>query len=290
MPNSRFQLSDISEKISQISDTPLEKLTFTFLDTETTGLSPKFGDRICEIALVCCLGTHIVETFDTLVNPGRSISAGASAINGITDKMVADAPGFEDIFTTVRRLMDGAILVAHNAQFDLNFLSSQFRLLGQRLPECIVLDTLILARKCYHFPSNSLGRIALSLGLETSNLHRAREDTLLTQKIFSRLLSDLSAQDINNIEKILSFQGGSIPVPKDLQIILPPLLEEAMSSERELKLRYVSAYGRKTTRIVQPLEITRFKDYLYLIAHCYLRGDQRTFRLDRILKMEVLDK
>ncbi len=290
MSNLRLQPGEIWDKISSIAGLPLSKLTYTFLDTETTGLSPKFGDRICEIALVCCVGTTIVESFSTLINPGRSISRAASAINGITDEMVAEAPAFANISKDIRRLLDGTILVAHNAQFDLNFLSSQFRTIGQPLGENIVLDTLLLSRKCYHFPSNSLGRIAMSLGVPTPTLHRALGDTMITKEIFSCILSELAAQGIDTIEKILVFQGGSVPFPKAEEMVVPPLLEEAIDSKCLIKLKYLSAHGRETTRIVEPIEVTSFNDCLYLMAHCYLRGDQRTFRLDRVLSMELMSR
>src|SRR5262249_44167342 len=73
------------------------EITFCVLDVETTGLNPKLGDRICEIALLKTRNTETLATFHTLVNPGRPISPAASAINNISDAMVKDAPSFAAI-------------------------------------------------------------------------------------------------------------------------------------------------------------------------------------------------
>ena len=75
----------------------LDSRTLAFLDVETTGLSPWFGDRICEIAILCCKGEEILAAFDTLVNPARPISPGAARVNGLTEADLADAPSFAEI-------------------------------------------------------------------------------------------------------------------------------------------------------------------------------------------------
>src|SRR5689334_18316458 len=110
-------------------DTPISDLTFVFLDTETTGLSPEFGDRICEIALLKTKNGEILDSYQSLVNPGRLISPGASAVNGITDEMVQGKPYFKDIIEDFLKVVTDSVLVIHNAPFDLSFLSTQFRIL-----------------------------------------------------------------------------------------------------------------------------------------------------------------
>ena len=100
----------------------LNSHTFAFLDVETTGLSPWFGDRICEIAVLRCDGEKIIETFDTLLNPGRPISPGAARVNGLKDTDLIDAPQFGDIAEQVMLLVRNAVIVCHNVPFDLGFL------------------------------------------------------------------------------------------------------------------------------------------------------------------------
>jgi DNA polymerase III epsilon subunit family exonuclease len=140
----------------------LDSLTLAFLDVETTGLSAWFGDRICEIAVVRSRGDKILDKFNTLVNPQRSISPGASRVNGLTDKDVAEAPLFAEIANQVKPLLDEAIIVCHNAPFDLGFVSNEFNRLAQPLPPLEVIDTLLLAREYFNFDSNSLRQLQIT--------------------------------------------------------------------------------------------------------------------------------
>src|SRR5438093_1440578 len=141
-------------------DAPLYEQTFAVVDVETTGLSARMGDRVCELAVVLARGGQIVDQLQTLINPQKPISKGASAVNGITDFMVRKAPPFRSVAGDLIKALDGAILVAHNANFDMAFLSSELRAVGYDPPGNPVVDTLALARRCYSFPSNKLGDVA----------------------------------------------------------------------------------------------------------------------------------
>ena len=162
----------------------LSDVTFCVLDVETTGLNPKLGDRICEIALLKCCNGQTLDTFHTLVNPGRAISPAASAINNISDAMVKDAPLFGEIAPHILTFMADTVLVGHNTQFDMSFLHAQFEMLDLPLPAYSVIDTLALARRHFRFASNTLGNVARALGFEPENQHRALGDVLLTKGIF----------------------------------------------------------------------------------------------------------
>lgn len=102
--------------------TLLDEVLFTFIDIETTGFSPKYGDKICEIALLKVRRDQVYDSYQTLVNPGRKISAGAMAVNGITNEMVKNAPFFCEIADKVIRIIGDSVGIAHNARFDLSFL------------------------------------------------------------------------------------------------------------------------------------------------------------------------
>jgi hypothetical protein len=144
---------------------------------------------------------------------------------------------------------------------------------------------LALARRCYSFPSNSLPNLAYDLGIETWGQHRALSDVIATKQVLDIFLADLADPGVYTLGDLMQAQGGAIPCPAQEMIILPPQIEEALRDEGQVELRYVSATGQETRRVVNPLHVTAYAGYMYLIAFCHLRNEQRTFRLDRIIEM-----
>lgn len=167
-----------------VLEKPLDSLTFTAFDFETTGLNPA-KDRIIEIGAVRVRGGVIGETFHTLVNPGIPIPPEATAIHGITDADVASQPLVAEVFPEFLEFISGTVLFAHNAPFDMRFLQQALRTHGlpdHRLP---VLDTLTFARRV--FPcrySYSLQNLAAWLGLDAQNAHSALDDALVCARLF----------------------------------------------------------------------------------------------------------
>lgn len=156
------------------------------VDVETTGIEAWDGHRICEIALLKFLRGNVIDSLVSLVNPLRPISPGASAVNGITDAMVAGAPLFTDLLPGILSFMDNDVLVFHNAPFDLSFLRMESRLAGREWPGNHVIDTLVLARRTGRFGSNSLPAICRELGIG-SGFHRAEADAYAAGKLLLHL-------------------------------------------------------------------------------------------------------
>lgn len=262
--------------------------TLTFFDLETTGLSPHYNDRICEIGILRCEDNGKQTVFNTLINPRRQISPGASAVNKITDEMVMDAPFFKDVCKKVLELLDDTVLVCHNAPFDISFINFELENCGIRPLNFTVIDTLQLARKHFSFPSNCLSNIANTLKLEVNSAHRAMADVYTTQKVFDHFWAELNKKGITNFEEIVSGTlNGKFSEKNEKKFHLPPLIEEAIKSDKNILLYYVSAIGHKTRRSVKPLRVIKNFDYFYLEAFCNLRNDKRTFRLDRIVNLQI---
>lgn len=168
--------------------TRLVETPYVAIDVETTGLDPGEGHRVCEIALLrFCRGT-VVDSRVSFVNPLRPISPGASAVNGISDRMVAGAPTFADLFPGILEFLSADPQVFHNAPFDLSFLRHEARLAGGRWPDNPVLDTLVLARRSLRFRSHSLSSLCAELGIE-STFHRAEGDAWAAGKLLLALSS-----------------------------------------------------------------------------------------------------
>ena len=189
----------------------LQDIKFACLDTETTGLSPQGGGKICEVAISISQNGRTLEEFSTLVNPGFPMSPEVIAIHGITNEMVQGAPCFADILPRLVSMLDGCVLVAHNADFDLSFLQAEFEACGVHFPPYPVVDTLKLARKSGKFTRNRLGLIAQELGISCDGWHRAMADTKMAEKIFYYFLTTLSKHGVHTLEQLNQFQQKRWP-------------------------------------------------------------------------------
>ncbi len=271
-------------------DLPLSESTFAIFDVETTGLNPAYGHRVCEVACLRARDGEELASFESLVDPGRTISPGAFRVNRITAEMLADAPPFEEVAGPLLALMDNAVLVAHNAPFDLGFLAAELEIACLPPPEGAVIDTLALARRGYRFPRNSLSAVASALAVETGPEHRAMGDVWTTWRVLDQILWELDRRwGVTTLGQLIAFQGGSIPYPHPRALPLPPTLAEAMEARGRVQMRYVDARGQETTRAVRPLRVDERRGHLYLIAHCYRAEALRTFRLDRVVEMVTED-
>ncbi len=184
----------------------LTDVKFACLDTETTGLSPDGGGKICEVAVSVSKAGQPVDEFATLINPGMPMHPDVIAIHGITNEMVKDAPKFMDVLPKLLGVLDNCVLVAHNADFDLSFLQYEFEQCGMHFPKYPVIDTLKLARKSGQFEKNRLGFIAQQLGINCAGWHRAMADTKMAEQILFHFLRELSLHGVTTLEQLYEFQ------------------------------------------------------------------------------------
>ena len=262
----------------------LSSARFAFLDLETTGLSPWFSDRICEVGIVLTEGRRIKGTYQQLVNPLRPLSPAAASTNGLSDADLVDAPLFAEIAADVEEWLSEAVVVCHNARFDLQFLDSEFRRLGHEIQIPNVIDTLMVARKHFEFPSYSLNNLAAQFDIQNPDAHRAMADALTDKNVFFAMMDRLKPT-----RKLLDdFIGiyNSPAWPSD-GIQLPAQLGEAIYSGKRLHIVYVDQKGKTTRRWVTPVQVLGMADYIYLRAYCHTRKEERTFRLDRITQISI---
>ena len=160
------------------------------LDTETTGLDPRQGHRIIEVAGVEVVNRRLTNRhFHQYINPDRDIDEGAQAVHGISREFLSDKPRFADIAGNFLDFIDGAELVIHNAPFDVGFLNAELALLGkgQVTDFChSVTDTLKMARDNYPGKRNSLDALCERLEIDNShrNLHGALLDAELLAEVY----------------------------------------------------------------------------------------------------------
>lgn len=266
-------------------------------DVETTGLSAAYGDRICEVGLVLARGDEILATYQSLVNPQRPISPGAAQVNGLTDAQVSQAPVFAEIAAGLLAYIDGAMLVCHNAPFDLSFLDAELSRLGRSRPPGNVIDTLDIARRYYRFRSNSLSSVAAHLHIQNVQAHRALGDALTTFHVFRAFYNQLMERGVllepqsEHQRPIARWNddwrntaGSTAPGPGD--ILLPPAIHAAIVENRTIEIIYLDGQGNRTCRRITPRQALANNGGVHILAFCHLRQAERSFRLDRILTVE----
>ena len=192
-PNSYAVARGWPRAIGQSADDLLHRLSYVVVDTETTGGRSWLGDRITEIAAVVVRDGQIAEVYETLVNPLRPIPPFITQLTNITWDMVKDAPTFDRVAPDVMRVLEGNVFVAHNANFDWRFLTTELSRSTGRQLRGRKLCTVKIARKVLpQLSRRSLDYVARYYGIEIRNRHRAGGDALATAKCLIRLMSDLA--------------------------------------------------------------------------------------------------
>jgi len=170
---------------------------FVVFDVETTGLTPSAGHRVIEIGAVCLENSVCTCEFHSLIDPGCKVPAAAQRVHGICDAMLCGQPGPSAVFPDFHRFIEGAVLVAHNARFDISFLRHEFS--KQRLPLLNgIRCTLELSRRCLpDLPNYRLQTVARHLlgGLPLQGqLHRALDDARLAARVWVALGTAFTAK------------------------------------------------------------------------------------------------
>ncbi|MBL0175668.1 MAG: DEDD exonuclease domain-containing protein [Ignavibacteria bacterium] len=201
---------------------------FVVCDVETTGLSHEHH-RITEIALVKVVDGEIVDRYQSLVNPKQFIPREITALTGITNEMVYDAPTAEEVLPAVKRFVGEAVFVGHNARFDRSFVDATLRRIGDEPLMVPSLCTARLARRLTPtLARKSLGSIAAHLGIRNPRAHRAGGDAETTARVFLQFVQTLAEEfDVLDVAELISFQNKPVyrvtSPPKNFPALKPAL-------------------------------------------------------------------
>ncbi len=200
----------------------MQAIMYAIIDVETTGGSAAY-ERITEIAIVLHDGEKIIDQFNTLLNPERSIPWNITQLTGITDQMVATAPKFFEVAKRIVEITEGAIFVAHNVTFDYKFVQEEFARLGfpyVRRQLC----TVRMSRKAFPgLPSYSLSNLKKHFSIVTERSHRALDDTMATVDVFERILA---TQNGENIREFIHHGVKESKLPKSITLDILHALPE----------------------------------------------------------------
>ena len=199
----------VNEKGQSLSD------TYVVFDLETTGFS-SVKDKIIEIGAVKVVDGRITERFSTFVNPRRPIPFEITQLTGISDQMVLDAPDIESVLPDFLKFVGDAVLVAHNAGFDVGFVEQNCRY-QDIMPDFTSVDTVAMARILLPTLSKfKLNIVANALHISLENHHRAVDDAGATAEIFVKFIEMLRERGIYTLEKLNLFGAQSKEMVKKL--------------------------------------------------------------------------
>jgi DNA polymerase-3 subunit epsilon len=232
------------------------------LDTETTGLNAKLGDRIIEIGCVEILNRRITErTWHHYLNPERKSEAGALAVHGITDDFLEDKPRFGDLAADFLDFIRGATLVIHNADFDVEFLDVELQKAGfdlLRNQDVTIVDTLKEARELHPGKKNSLDALCERYQVDHARrtLHGALLDASLLAEVYLAMTrgQDSLAIELDRPRPVPAAGAGTMRIERPRLLVVQPSAEELAQHALLLADIDAESKGRCVWRRLEPAE------------------------------------
>lgn len=253
----------------------LKDVTYYVLDLETTGFSA-VNEKITEIGIMKVKDGEVLDEFACFVNPEKHIPQRVQEVTNITDEMVADAETIDKVFPKMLEFIGNdknAVLVAHNAGFDIGFLKQNAKVLGYEF-DYTYLDTLSLAKDLFpEYKKYKLGKIADNLGIKVEVAHRALDDVDTTVKVFRVMLDMLDkrgAKKIEDIDKVSRTEEAKKEEYKKLKTYHAIILAKNYIGLRNLyklvSLSHLHYFYRKP-RILKSL-LEKYREGLILGSAC----------------------
>ncbi|MEH7224314.1 ATP-dependent DNA helicase DinG [Bacillus sp. JJ1566] len=210
------------------------KKRFVVVDLETTGNSPKKGDKIIQFAAVVIEDGEIIERFATFVNPKQDIPIFIEQFTGISNEVVANAPDFSNVAPEIISMFQDSYFVAHNVPFDYSFLQEELAQCGFENFHCLTIDTVELSRVMLPLAdSYKLGQLAETLSLTHENPHQADSDAEVTAEILLKILHKIERLPLVTIQKLYSLSNY---FKSDIREILSKILDEKLiHAEKDTK-------------------------------------------------------
>ena len=260
-------------------DLPLAEAPFAFVDLEMTGLDAS-TDRVVEICVERVRGATVEGRLHTLVRPEMlGVEVGNTHVHGIGAGELRDAPTFAALTEKVAELLDGAILVAHGASWDVAFLEAEMARNGRPFPLPHYIDTLNLSRRTFALKKHSLDALREHFGLDRSRAHRADSDVAALRAVWEKCVAALEPKTPRDVWEV------RIAERKARETILAECTE-AISAGAPVIVVY-----RARARPPEPMqkvlvEIVAGLDPPRVIGYQLPGRGRRELRADRILRIE----
>ena len=255
-----------------MSEAPL-----AFVDLEMTGLDVE-KDRVVEVCIERTVGGRRVALVSTLVDPGERVG-GAAHVHGLDAAAIAGAPPFAAVAADVLEALRGAVFIAHAAVWDIRFLSEECRRVGVPLEVDHWLDTLVLARRAFAFPSYSLDALCRELAIDRGRAHRAESDVMAMRTLFARCVGVLAPASTRDLWDVRIGERHARPT-----IVLA--CEAAVKHGLPVLVTYRAARRAPEPLTMVLLEVRSDLDPPGVVGYQLPGRGRRQLRADRILRIE----
>lgn len=255
-------------------DDPIDEAPLVFLDLEMTGLRPA-SDRVIELCAERMRGDKCEVSLTTLVRPDDG-TFGNTHVHGIEEAHLEGAPTFRDVTSALTEVLEGGIVVAHSAAWDVAFLEAEFLRAGIPAQFPFFLDTLILSRRAFAFPSHALASLCASLGIEQTRAHRAEDDVHALREVFRRIRASLVPETPRDLWHVRIGQ----------KYARPAVLEAALAAVEigaPVRVRYRPAHRGPEDLLFRVTNVRTDLDPPRVIGYLLPSRAQRELRADRIL-------
>lgn len=210
----------------------MKDLKFVVTDFETTGHASKGNDRIIQASFVVIKNKQITGQYTSFFNPEVPIPAFIEELTGISDERVKDAPLFYEAAKEILPLLDGAVFVAHNVAFDLQFLQSELERAGYRTFSGAAIDTVELARIVWPTSDSfKLGELTGNLGLQHDRPHQADSDAYVTAEMLLLMIEKLECLPMVTLEQMARL---AVRLKSDIYLLIKAIIQEKQSNIEQL--------------------------------------------------------
>lgn len=258
-------------------DRPIERAALAFIDLEMTGLCVE-RDRVLEVCVKRFEGGHLARTLASLVRPDCG-THGNEHVHGIARDHVASAPTFGELADTVVEALDGAIVVAHGAYWDVRFLEAELARAHRDVRFPHYLDSLTLARRVFPSRSHGLSALCETLALEARPSHRATDDVDALVALWKRLVASLAPRTPRDLWHVRVGERRARP-----EILATALL--AAQSGSPMRMRYRPSRRAAEEHAIVVTAVRTDLDPPRVLGYLVASRSRREFRADRILALD----